>query len=372
MSASHESNAPRRAEYRFDGVWFDARTGELRRGDGAGKRVVRLAPQPAKLLQHLIDRRPQVVATEEVRALLWPDVQVEFEQGLHTCVRKVRAALGDSATAPRYIETISRRGYRFLVDVEASVETSPVMKLPVDVEAAAAGPVAVAPDLSVGSSIPFTEVRTESGAEFGAEFRDASSGIDRGRAGARANPPTRDGSGKRKQWIRAVALVSLVALMGLIWLVLDSRDGRSGAVEPFRIAVMPFEPTVTHSVLTTDNDLAESIVDALVGVQDSDGARRYDVVGPTTTHPFLLADHSLPQLIDEFAIDYVVNGRETRRDGVSGLLVEIIRGRDGAHVWTRYLRELPSGEQATSTVADVVVALRAKLAAGHAKNRGPR
>jgi DNA-binding winged helix-turn-helix (wHTH) protein len=89
---------------------LDTRALELRR-DG---RRVRMRPQPCRLLVALVSRPGELVTRDELRAELWPDgVFVRFDLGLNSCLKQVRAALGESAGAPRYIETLSRRGYRF-------------------------------------------------------------------------------------------------------------------------------------------------------------------------------------------------------------------------------------------------------------------
>jgi DNA-binding winged helix-turn-helix (wHTH) protein/TolB-like protein len=96
---------------------FDPTSGDLARdAPGENGRVVRLPPQPARLLALLASRRGEVVSHEEIRRELWPDVQVDFERGLHFCVRQVRDALDDSADEPRYVETLPRRGYRLLAE----------------------------------------------------------------------------------------------------------------------------------------------------------------------------------------------------------------------------------------------------------------
>jgi len=98
--------------YRFGEFEFDARSQELRRVDGG--EIQRLAPQPAQLLQLLAERGGAVVTREEIRQRLWPDTHVDFDASLHFCVRQVRAALGDSANDPRYIQNVPRRGYRLI------------------------------------------------------------------------------------------------------------------------------------------------------------------------------------------------------------------------------------------------------------------
>ena len=101
--------------YRFGEFEFDAGSHELRRVEGGA--VQRLAPQPAQLLQLLAERAGAVVTREEIRLLLWPETHVDFDASLHFCVRQVRAALGDSANEPRYIQNVPRRGYRLVPPV---------------------------------------------------------------------------------------------------------------------------------------------------------------------------------------------------------------------------------------------------------------
>ena len=104
----------------------------------SGQRIA-LAPQPARLLAHLLRHPGELVRHEELRQLLWPDGMVrDFEQGVHTAVRQVRHAIRDVATGSRYIETLPRKGYRFVAPVEV-LDTGPKL---VHAEA----PPAVAPD----------------------------------------------------------------------------------------------------------------------------------------------------------------------------------------------------------------------------------
>src|SRR5688572_4488167 len=81
---------------------------------------VPLQEQPFQVLVLLLKRPRELVTREELRTALWPDASFgEFDQGLNTAVKKVRQALGDSADNPRFIETVPRKGYRFIAPVEA-------------------------------------------------------------------------------------------------------------------------------------------------------------------------------------------------------------------------------------------------------------
>lgn len=101
--------------YRFGVFEADAGTGELRR---AGLRV-KLHDQPMQVLLLLVGRPGEVLTREELARALWPDgVFVDFEQGVNSAVNRLRDALGDSARNPRFVETLARRGYRFVAPVE--------------------------------------------------------------------------------------------------------------------------------------------------------------------------------------------------------------------------------------------------------------
>ena len=97
----------------FGDFEFDLASGELRRGDSTN----RLAPQSASVLALLVRRQGDVVTRAELRERFAPDTNVEFDQGLNFCIRQLRIALSDDAAEPEYIETLHRRGYRFVAPV---------------------------------------------------------------------------------------------------------------------------------------------------------------------------------------------------------------------------------------------------------------
>jgi DNA-binding winged helix-turn-helix (wHTH) protein len=245
---------------RFGSFDLDPESGDLWTDDDDRRLVTRLPPQPARLLAHLVERRPHLVGQDEIRQLLWPDVEVEFDESLHSCVRKIRAALGDSATSPVFIETVPRRGYRFI----GTVPEDP------------------------------TRIATSAPAA-------------------------------RRPWrLAVVAAAILAAVLGL---------GRvfgpgSAAEPPARVAVMSF-------------DLAEATVRELVARH----GQAIEVVGPTTTHSYT---GRVRDLIADYEIDVVINARDTVDASGPRVLLEIIRARDGAHVWVKYLDELEPGREASA------------------------
>jgi len=97
---------------RFEGFELDLRSGELRRD---GDKTVRLSEQPFRILVLFLEHPREVVTREELRKKLWPnDTIVEFEHSISAAMNRLRQALGDSAEEPHYIETLARRGYRFI------------------------------------------------------------------------------------------------------------------------------------------------------------------------------------------------------------------------------------------------------------------
>jgi TolB-like protein/DNA-binding winged helix-turn-helix (wHTH) protein len=186
----------------FDGWVLRTDTGELAR-DG---KLVRLQEQPLQLLLALLERPGAMVAREQLIARLWPKGVVDYETGLNTVVRKLRAALGDEAGEPRYIETIPRRGYRFIGVVEAP-----------------------AADVVVGAAVqPQREP-------------DASSSPDEG-PDSKPTPPasvSRSRTQSHSGWAWWLAIAGLVTLLigGLELWPRGSRKVESVAVLPFRALV---------------------------------------------------------------------------------------------------------------------------------------
>jgi DNA-binding winged helix-turn-helix (wHTH) protein len=125
---------------RFGLFEFDPRSGELRK---QGLKV-RLQGQPVEILSMLLARPGELVTREELQKKLWPqDTFVDFDPSLNAAMKRLRSALGDSAETPRFIETLARRGYRFLAPV--------IPTRPVEVSGCAAAP---APRISPLSVVP--------------------------------------------------------------------------------------------------------------------------------------------------------------------------------------------------------------------------
>src|SRR3954469_20233103 len=114
---------------RFGAFEADAQTGELRKN---GVRL-RFSGQPFQVLAILLERPGEVVTREELQKRLWPDTFVDVERNLNTAVNKIREVLGDSAETPRFVETLPRRGYRFIGVLQSPAEpVAPVVTVEPD------------------------------------------------------------------------------------------------------------------------------------------------------------------------------------------------------------------------------------------------
>src|SRR5713101_6092730 len=112
VSAMRQTNDPP-GRLRFGVFEVDLRAGELTK---RGLRI-RLQEQPFQVLALLLEKPGELVTREELCEKLWSQTVVDFDHGLNKAINKIREALGDSAENPRFVETVARRGYRFLADV---------------------------------------------------------------------------------------------------------------------------------------------------------------------------------------------------------------------------------------------------------------
>jgi TolB-like protein/lipoprotein NlpI len=145
-----ETSAGTESPLRFGSFELDVRSRELR----TGEKSVRLQEQPFEILRMMLERPGHVVTREELAARLWPNgTFVDFEHSLNAAVKRLRAALGDDADHPRFVETLPRRGYRFIAALDAG-----------GVEAAEAAP-AAAPRVRL-AVLPFSNMSEEIGQEY--------------------------------------------------------------------------------------------------------------------------------------------------------------------------------------------------------------
>ncbi len=166
--------------------------------------LLRLPPQPFKLLAMLASRSGQVVTRDEIQQQLWgSDTFIDFEQGVNKCIKQIRTVLGDNADNPLYIETLPRHGYRFLAPVRTKIVPAP----PPQVKEASSGLIAnVAGEVRSRIAGP---VPLPAGAKPAPD--PASSVAPSVEAAAQPAPPSTF-SGSRLLWILLPALVVLAVL----------------------------------------------------------------------------------------------------------------------------------------------------------------
>ena len=165
---------PARSDFRFGEFEIDVSAGELRKG----WTKIRIQDQPFRVLVALLEKPGEVVTREELRRKLWPgQTFVDFDQGLNTAVKKLRDVLSDSATAPRYIETLPRRGYRFIAVVERVPKAPPCRVR----QAAERVPGLI---LELGNAIRFAGAR---------HFQSVASALERKTAHPKRRPRQREG-----------------------------------------------------------------------------------------------------------------------------------------------------------------------------------
>src|SRR6266480_8102139 len=117
MTTGHQQ----KSTFRFGEFELD-NSGELR----SGGRKVKLQTQPSQILRILIERPGEIVTREELRQKIWPsDTFVDFDHGINNAIKRLREALSDTAETPRFVETLPRRGYRFIKSVNAVAQPGP-------------------------------------------------------------------------------------------------------------------------------------------------------------------------------------------------------------------------------------------------------
>ena len=144
--------------YRFGTFEADAGTGELRR-QGI---LIKLNAQPFQVLSMLLERPGELITREEIRRRLWPDgTFVDYEHGLNAAINRIREALGDTASSPRFVETLARRGYRFVAPVERITPDGDLVTAPLATPPAKAtnSSCATVPEPAAAAEIPFASPR---------------------------------------------------------------------------------------------------------------------------------------------------------------------------------------------------------------------
>jgi len=272
---------------RFGTFEVSLQSGEVRK---AGLRI-RVQQQPLKLLEVLLERSGEVVTREELRSRVWPDESFgDFDQALNIAIGKLRSALGDSAENPRFIETLPKRGYRFIADVSV-----------VDTEARLKRQEPVAGDL------PATDP--------GHRIQGAGLAVAPDR---RLSP--------MHQVLIALALVLSLAILS-VWLFRSRAPASTGIRS---IAVLPLD---NLSGDASQNYFADGMTDELITDLAQISALR--VISRTSVMVYKGARKPLPQIARELNVDAVVEGTVLRSGDQVRITAQLIEAATDKHLWSQ-------------------------------------
>ncbi len=304
---------------RFGSFEFHPQSGELIAG---GVRT-RLEPQPARVLAILAARAGEVVTREELQKEVWPaEVFVDFERGLNYCITRIRRALDDSAAAPRFVETLPKRGYRFL----PAVERLPAAEAPV-------------PDQAAGQWRRWWWPR-----------------------------PARSAAARVSLLAGAVALVATVALVAIAVAVALRAGGAPPATAHSRRAASV--PTV--AITRFDNETgradldraAEVLGDTLVERLARE-PERWSVIGNAAILRAPRAVRNLEAIRSSLHADFIVLGQILPGERGLTILTHLIRASDQRHLWVgRFEVSSTPDPGVADRIAAIVAAAAARRISG--------
>jgi TolB-like protein/DNA-binding winged helix-turn-helix (wHTH) protein/Flp pilus assembly protein TadD len=281
---------------RFSSFEVDLKAGELRK---EGRRR-RLQEKPFRVLEALLEHPGDVVTREELRQRLWPsDTFVDFDNGLNNSVNKVRTALGDSASAPLFIETVGRRGYRFVGTIQLPDE--PVGPVSLDLV-----------ETSVGESQPLS----------------------------------RDHSRWRIAVIGSVAAAILVTTA----LVRSSRESSATVPTVSSLAVLPLQSLSDDAEQEYFSDgMTDALITHLAGI------RALRVISRQSTIRLKKTDKPMPEIGRELGVDAIVEGTVLRTGNRVRITAQLVHAPTDRHLWSQeYERDLSDVIQLQSDIARAV------------------
>ncbi len=288
--------------YKFAEFELDLAEGKLRNG----KSLVALQEKPLRLLCALLDHPQRVVTREQLRDRMWDSrTVVNFEQSINVAIKKVRSALGDVTENPRFIETIAKKGYRFLVPVEVTVRAhAPPLSLPAQL-------------------IPEAGVRMDTGA-------------------LRA----RDGRTLR---VAIIAGICCLAGAGIGTAILGGRPKSSFHA----LAVLPLQ---NLSPDPGQDYLADGITEELTTSLAETLPLR--VISRTSVMPYKQANKSIRQIARELGVDAIVEGSVARSGNQVSVTVQLIDPGDDRHLWAQEYKRRPEDVLAMESEVAQAIALR--------------
>jgi TolB-like protein/DNA-binding winged helix-turn-helix (wHTH) protein/Flp pilus assembly protein TadD len=285
---------------RFRAFDLDVAAYELRH-DG---RPIHLERQPMDLLILLVQRRRTLITRGEITDRLWgKDVFVDVETGVHTAIRKIRQALGDSADTPTFVETVPGKGYRFIAPVEV---------IPRVVDGLGSLPPGPAP--SKAAAGPAVDAPTTPAATAGLPGSDT------------AQPAVRPAAARWKPL--AAGLLATAVLGGVAaWLARNA----SGPPAPLTVGVLP----VANLSAQADRDyLADGLTEETIVSLGRIDPSRLHVIGRTSMMAYKQTTKSLGEIGSELGADYLVESSLRSEGGSLRVTARLVRVRDQVQVWS--------------------------------------
>lgn len=317
--------------FRFDDWTLNLLSGELER---AGTRA-RLQEHPLQVLTSLLENAGQVVTREQLIARLWPNTVVDFDTGLNTAVRKLRAALGDTADTPRYIETIPRRGYRFIGTVHGVEPWLPQ------------APGGKPGDVGIGAvAAPIAPPTTDASATITTSTPPSAAATSATDGGHRSN------RGGRILKIGIPALLAVVLVAAVLYSGDFKTTGPAGAYSPppHSVAVLPFvnmsgDPTQEYF----SDGLSEELLNALSRIDD------LQVAAQTSSFHFKGSAKDLPTIAHQLNVATILEGSVRKSGHTIRITAQLVNATTGYHVWSEtYDRNVDDALTLQSDIANAV------------------
>ena len=278
------------------------RTGLFKIDFGSGEvskegRKVRLQEQPFRVLAILLECPGAVVTREQLQQRLWSaDTYVGFDEGLNTAIRKLRVAFGDSAENPRFIETVSRRGYRFIAPVEPAPQPSPAPAPPTTTVAAKSWPISL-----------------------------------------------------RNHWIGFAVVVFVVCALVLFLRTTRHRKPQLGKI---MLVVLPLENFTGDS---QEDYLADGITEEIIAQLGSLDPQHLGVIARTSAMHYKHTQKSAAQISREVGANYLLEGSIRHSGDRIRVTAQLIQSSDESHLWAEsYDRELSDVLRIESDIASSV------------------
>lgn len=274
--------------YRFAEFELLSAEGQLRTGDSC----VRLQEKPLRLLTVLLDNAQRLVTREQLRERMWDsDTFVDYELGINVAVKKVRDALGDSAENPRFIETIAKKGYRFLVPVDVS-------SLEIAAPTVSAPPPAAAEPAAIPAATP-------------------------GRSRT-----------VRRRWIFALLAIGVLSALGL-WLIQVQAKHRH-VTQIHSLAVLPLRNLSPDS---GQEYFADGITEELITNLAQSLPLR--VISRTSVMRYKQTEKPITEIARELGVEAIVEGAVARSGNQVTVTVQLIDAAEDRHLWAqKYHRDL--------------------------------